>query len=206
MLYFFNLNFKFIYSSNLYKKTQKFKINRFIKNSVNLEKINFSEKKLEKKYMELDEYFKSLPLSLKKNQSKIDFFSFLWLQKIGRTDLCCFTKTNQTFLKKKNDLKDLPTYYFKRKTDFLNYKNRSKISLGSVVEEKILNYSSQKHSNTNINTFINQNSTVSQTIIIKQKFLHKIKINKIDTYEIKINFKFIIFFFSILLLIYFQKI
>ena len=156
--------------------------------------------------MELDEYFKSLPLSLKKNQSKIDFFSFLWLQKIGRTDLCCFTKTNQTFLKKKNDLKDLPTYYFKRKTDFLNYKNRSKISLGSVVEEKILNYSSQKHSNTNINTFINQNSTVSQTIIIKQKFLHKIKINKIDTYEIKINFKFIIFFFSILLLIYFQKI
>ena len=49
MLYFFNLNFKFIYSSNLYKKTQKFKINRFIKNSVNLEKINFSEKKLEKK-------------------------------------------------------------------------------------------------------------------------------------------------------------
>ena len=190
MLYFFNLNFKFIYSSNLYKKTQKFKINRFIKNSVNLEKINFSEKKLEKKYMELDEYFKSLPLSLK----------------IGRTDLCCFTKTNQTFLKKKNDLKDLPTYYFKRKTDFLNYKNRSKISLGSVVEEKILNYSSQKHSNTNINTFINQNSTVSQTIIIKQKFLHKIKINKIDTYEIKINFKFIIFFFSILLLIYFQKI
>jgi len=200
MLSLFNLFFQFTYPINLSKKTQKLKIAKIVKNSENskkLDQIESSKTITEGNNKELDIYFYSLPRSIK-YQARIDFFSSFWLQKVGRTDLCYCKENNQTFLdkiKEKND-KDISKYYLKKKATLLNSKNKSKISLGSVVEEKILNYSKKSGPNDHFLyvNIKNQKTNSNLNEIIKLENVNNIKINKIELYELRNKIKFIISF------------
>lgn len=86
-------------------------------------------------------YYKSLPKSLLKSKQKSDLISPLWLQKIGRIDLSGFEiKYEELF-----DENDLNSFKFEKKKarkKILPKENAdsvSRITLGYLNEEKILN-------------------------------------------------------------------
>nr|UXY87642.1 CMESO_55 [Cryptomonas curvata] len=203
MLQINNLYFQFRYCKNLVKKTQKSKLKAISKNNENSQKIdetNFNENNTDKTNEKLNTYLKNLPQSLLKSEKKINFFSHFWLQKIGRTDLSYLTKENnfRFFIKnEKIDSKTVQQTYTKKKASSVFYKNKSKISLGPMVEEKMLNYSEKKAININRigDSTENKNINTLRKKSIKNEKIDYVQINIIEFYEFKKNIKFILYIF-----------
>jgi hypothetical protein len=206
MPYISSLYFQFRYITTLVKKIEKFKIKAIVKNNENnknLNKINFTEHIPGKRNIELNKYLISLPQSLK-NEQKLDFFSFSWLQKIGRTDLYLFIKENNLKFLLENyetSSKTLEKNYVRKITNSIYYKNKSKISLGLMIEEKMLTYS-DKTELIIADVYKNVENAASGTNeknFAKIKELRYIKINIIQFYHFnrsyKLNLCFLIYVF-----------
>ena len=143
-------------SKILSKKVNAFKMNFDLKNNTNtkileIKKTNECASKIMKE--EIGTYFNSLPESLTKCEGAPDLFSFFWLQKVGRTDIWSLIKKNNLNISKKYkeiNTKFIPKNSIEKKNNFLLYKNKSKISLGLVMEEKMLKYTNKKTQITNL--------------------------------------------------------
>jgi hypothetical protein len=144
-------------------------------------------------------YFNSLPESLTKCERAPDLFSFFWLQKVGRSDIWSLIKKNDLNISKK--YKEINTKFIQKnsiekRNNFLLYKNKSKISLGSVMEEKMLNYTNKVNQITNYINIVTdyQYSTIyeEKSAISNSKDLINLKV--LNIFILRKNIRFFIIF------------
>ena len=188
---------------------------KFLSKNVNALKMNFDlntntnnktfEIKKTKQYLdttvkeEVIAYFTSLPECLTKCEGTPDLFSFFWLQKVGRTDLWSLIKKNDFNISKK--YKKINTKFIHKnsivkRNNFFLYKNKSKISLGSVMEEKMLNYTNKITQITNFTNIVTgyQNNTIYGEKLVISNSKSSIKIRILTIFSIKKNIRFFIIF------------
>jgi hypothetical protein len=200
-------------SKFFFKKVNALKMNFDLNNNT---KTNALEIKKTTEYIhktseeEIEKYFDSLPQSLTKCQSAPDLFSFFWIQKIGRTDLWSLIKKNDLNVCKKYrqmKLNLIQKNSIEKRNNFSFYKNKSKISLGFVVEDKILKYTSEitqsaSLTGANILTEYQNNIIYEEKLEIKgSKDFIKLKLLNICIFKKNIRF-FIIFILSSLIKIF----
>nr|UXY88140.1 CMESO_55 [Cryptomonas curvata] len=189
-------------SKFLSKKINALKMNFDLNNNTNNKTLEIKETN---EYLdttvkeEVRVYFNNLPECLVKCKGAPDLFSFFWLQKIGRTDLWSLVKKNDFIISKKYkeiNTKLIQKNSIEKRNNFLFYKNKSKISLGSVMEEKMLNYTNKITEITNFTNVVTgyQNNTIygEKSAISGDK--NSIKIKILSIFSLKKNIRFFIIF------------